>query len=61
MQELMQALEVGNTIVGHVYLVDNEGLIRWRAHAVPTVQETNTLLKCSQQLLHSNRTKPKQK
>lgn len=50
MQELMQALEVGNTIVGHVYLVDNEGLIRWRAHAVPTVQETNTLLKCSQQL-----------
>ena len=55
-QEVMKALGVGNIIVGHAYLVDEKGLIRWRAHATPTAQETRALLKCSKQLLDSSRT-----
>lgn len=40
-----------NEIVGHAYLVDCNGLIRWKAHANPAELEINHMLDCSQLLL----------
>ena len=51
--ELRKTLQLGNSIVGYVFLLDQEGRIRWRAHASPTQQEIHTLLRCSGQLLEN--------
>ena len=48
---IKKELFTGNSITGHVYLVDKEGLIRWRAHAKPTDRELKIMLDCTQQLL----------
>lgn len=48
---IKKELSTGNSITGHVYLVDKEGLIRWRAHAKPTDRELKAMLDCTQQLL----------
>lgn len=55
--ELKQSLAIGNTIVGHVYLLDNRGLIRWRAHASPTEKELDTLVKFTRQLIENSSNK----
>lgn len=44
-----------NEIVGHAYLVDCNGLIRWKAHANPTEEEITHMLDCSQLLLKDAR------
>lgn len=49
--EIRKNLQIGNTFVGYVFLLDQNGRIRWRAHAPPTKQEITSLLDCSQQLL----------
>ena len=40
-----------NEIVGHAFLVDSNGLVRWKAHANPTEQEITSMLDCSKLLL----------
>jgi len=40
-----------NTIVGHAFLVDCNGLVRWKAHANPTDEEIKFMLDCSKLLL----------
>ncbi|XP_068753563.1 uncharacterized protein [Montipora capricornis] len=40
-----------NTIVGHAFLVDCNGLVRWKAHANPTDEELKFMLDCSKLLL----------
>lgn len=40
-----------NTIVGHTFLVDCNGLVRWKAHANPTDEEIKFMLDCSKLLL----------
>ena len=49
--ELKERLAVGNIIVPHTYLVDREGLIRWRAHAAPTTKELSAMITCTKQLV----------
>ena len=49
--DLREAIDLHNSIVGHAYLLDKKGLIRWRAHATPTASEIQIMLKCSRQLL----------
>ncbi|XP_044178314.1 uncharacterized protein LOC114962080 isoform X2 [Acropora millepora] len=40
-----------NTIVGHAFLVDGNGLVRWKAHANPTDEEIKFMLDCSKLML----------
>ncbi|KAL9971360.1 hypothetical protein ACROYT_G023873 [Oculina patagonica] len=40
-----------NEIVGHAFLVDSNGLVRWKAHANPTDEEIKHMLDCSKLLL----------
>ena len=40
-----------NEIVGHAFLVDSNGLVRWKAHANPTEEEIRYMLDCSKLLL----------
>ena len=40
-----------NEIVGHAFLVDCNGLVRWKAHANPTEEEIKYMLDCSKLLL----------
>lgn len=40
-----------NEIVGHAFLVDSNGLVRWKAHANPTDEEIKHMLDCSKILL----------
>ncbi|KAJ7393552.1 hypothetical protein OS493_006537 [Desmophyllum pertusum] len=40
-----------NKIVGHAFLVDCNGLVRWKAHANPTEEEIKYMLDCSNVLL----------
>ena len=49
--QIRDTLQLGNSIIGYVFLLDREGRVRWRAHAAPTTQEIEALLSCSQQLL----------
>jgi hypothetical protein len=48
---LRQALDIHSSMVGYAYLLDGEGLIRWRAHAIPTQDELLGLTRCTQLLL----------
>ena len=50
-EQLRVDLEIGNSIVGYAYLVDKEGLIRWRAHASPTEREIRAMIKNTRKLL----------
>ena len=50
-KDLMKTIAVGNSIVGHAYLLDGSGNIRWRATATPTQRELLTLFKCTKQLI----------
>lgn len=50
-EQLSDGLEIGNSIAGYAYLVDREGLIRWRAHASPTEGEVRAMIKCTRKLL----------
>lgn len=49
--ELRKVLDVQNSIVGHAYLLDREGLVRWTAHATPTQSELHAMTKCTKDLL----------
>lgn len=40
-----------NIIVGHAFLVDCNGRVRWKAHANPTDEEIKFMLDCSKLLL----------
>ena len=42
---------IGNTIVGHAFLIDSEGFVRWKACAKPTKDELESMIKCCKQLL----------
>ena len=42
---------IGNAIVGHAFLIDSEGFVRWKACAKPTKDELESMIKCSKQLL----------
>lgn len=52
----METISLGNSIVGHVYLLDGSGNIRWRAIATPTKRELQAMLKCTNQLISEKRT-----
>ena len=39
-----------NTLVGHAVLIDHTGLVRWKAHALPTEDELSFLVKCTNNL-----------
>ena len=54
-EQLKQTLAIGNTIVGHVYLLDSDGRVRWRAHAAPTDRELKALIKCTRQLVEGSK------
>lgn len=49
--ELRKTLEVHNSFLGYAYLLDKEGLVRWKAHALPTQKELQTMTACTKQLL----------
>lgn len=49
--ELRQALRIHSSMVGYAYLLDGEGLIRWRAHATPTQEELQSMVRCTQELI----------
>ena len=53
--EIRKTLQLGNSMIGYVFLLDKEGRIRWKAHASPTEHEIEALLRCSQQLLEEER------
>ncbi len=48
--ELRSCLDIHNSLLGYAYLLDREGLIRWRAHAQPTERELQRMIKCSTEL-----------
>ena len=50
-QSLRTRLSFHNGLVGYVYLVDEEGLIRWQAHAEPAQSELDAMVTCTEQLL----------
>ena len=51
--KLKSAIDIGSFIVGYAYLLDKEGMIRWRALAAPTDKELQAMLKCTRELLDS--------
>lgn len=51
--EIRKMLQLDNSLIGYVFLLDSEGWIRWRAHASPTKHEITALLNCTRQLLDS--------
>ena len=53
--EIRETLQLRNSMIGYVFLLDREGRIRWKAHASPTEYEIESLLRCSQQLLEEER------
>ena len=52
--KMRETLQLGNSMVGYVFLLDKEGRIRWKAHASPTQYELQALLRCSRQLLEED-------
>ena len=42
---------LGNIVVGHAFLIDRNGLVRWKACAEPTGDELVSLSKCTKQLI----------
>ena len=51
MARMRETLQLANSIVGYVFLLDQGGRIRWRAHSLPTQTEVAALLKCTSKLL----------
>ncbi|XP_065827990.1 uncharacterized protein [Oscarella lobularis] len=49
-ERLKESLPIENVLLGHSFLVDNDGLVRWKAHGVPTERETKSLIQCSKDL-----------
>ena len=49
--ELRRALRMHSSMVGYAFLLDGEGLIRWRAHAVPTQEELQSMIRCTKELM----------
>lgn len=49
--ELRNLLDIHSSIVGFAFLLDGDGLIRWRAHATPTLEELTGMTKCAESLL----------
>ena len=49
--EVRKTLQLRNSIIGYVFLLDRQGKIRWRAHASPTQKEIAALLNCARHLL----------
>lgn len=49
--DLMRTLDVHSSLICYAYLLDAQGLIRWRAHGEPTLTELQAMLKCTQELL----------
>ena len=48
---MRETLQLANSIVGYVFLLDQGGRIRWRALGLPTQTEVAALLNCTSQLL----------
>lgn len=53
-EEMREALQLTNSIVGYVFLLDREGRIRWQAHASPSKQEISALLSCTNYLIETH-------
>ena len=51
LHELIQKHLIGNMLVGHVFLVDREGFVRWKACAKPTDDELISMIKCTKLLM----------
>lgn len=49
-QKLQRQLDIINILVGQAYLVDKNGLIRWKAHGTATQFEIETMIKLTTQL-----------
>ena len=49
--EEKKLLGVHNSIIGYAFLVDPEGLVRWKAHAKPTEKELKYMIKCTRELI----------
>lgn len=52
--ELRDTLQLENSVIGSVFLLDRGGRIRWKAHSSPTQLEIRSLLSCSEELLLNN-------
>jgi ATPase complex subunit ATP10 len=52
-KELRTMLDVPNLFGGYVYLLDREGLVRWRACGTATGEELDTMFGCIRQLVAS--------
>ena len=51
LQELSGQDLIGNFLVGHAFLIDREGYVRWKACAKPTEEELDAMVKCTKLLL----------
>lgn len=51
--KIRETLQLTNSIVGYVFLLDREGRVRWRAHASPSKQEISALFSCTNHLLET--------
>lgn len=54
-KELIKRIALGNSIVGHAYVLDSSGRIRWRGTATPTQRELQAMLKCTKQLISESK------
>lgn len=45
---------IENEIVGHAFLVDRTGKVRWKAHGRPTPEEIEFMVRCTEELLREN-------
>ena len=51
LQELSKKDLIGNFLVGHAFLVDRNGFVRWKACATPTEEELESMVKCTKLLM----------
>lgn len=56
-ESVRRELDIGNSIVGHAYLVDERGRVRWRAHGTPNDTEIRAMIKCTKELTQDSETK----
>lgn len=50
-EDLLDELDVHNRAMGHVYITDTAGVIRWRAHQEPNASELESMITAASQLL----------